>query len=151
MGGAIRPSPCYVFALYSKNLKATDTWKFLTFYNFWLRMPLRIFYFLKKIMLHLLTAFFRHKDNLDFFPFIKKYSYKPHLQLFLDMINCLGFWDPLRSIVFFHICRAGYQNRVKSVPGIQFRRNFKKVIFTWNVMPFSGTLKTIQIFNKFKW
>ena len=40
--GRCTPSPFYftLFALYSNYLQATHTWKFLTFFNFWLRIPL---------------------------------------------------------------------------------------------------------------
>ena len=65
------PLPLRFFALYSKNLLTTHTWNFLTFHNFWLRIPLWNF-FSRKILstpCHV-TALLRHQVQKYFFWFL---------------------------------------------------------------------------------
>ena len=75
-GGTVRPPPV-VFFLYSKNLRATHTWKILTFPNFWLRIPLWILF--SKIVVYTLRQHFwdtQYKNIILFFALIKKSFYK---------------------------------------------------------------------------
>ena len=63
-------NPFSLFALYSKNLQATHTWKFLTLPKFFLRMPIRKKS--KNVVLSPLRAFLGHPVQNDFYAFIKK-------------------------------------------------------------------------------
>ena len=127
----LNPIRTTVFALYSKNLHATHAWNFLTFPNFWLRIPIWIF-FLEKFCLHSLTEIFRHP--VQFFCFNKKIFLQ---NLDLDIIKkiSLDFWDPNGTPCNqneekrkFHIWSVGYQNRVKRLIGVHFWRNIWEIL-----------------------
>ena len=64
------------FAIYSKNLQATHTSKFVIICNIFLRMPLRKKKF-QKFCVRGCTALFGHQVQNNFFALIKKYFYKP--------------------------------------------------------------------------
>ena len=81
MGGPVDP-PLWFFALYSKNLQATHTWKFLTFPNFWLRIPLWIF-FSRNLVYTLWKHFWDTQYN---FFFIFCFNLKNFLHTLVDKI-----------------------------------------------------------------
>ena len=87
------------FAIYS-NLQATHTWKFLTFCNIFLRMPLG------KI----------NKKHLVFTPC----TAHPVQNIFFALFK-------INFRYHFYIWGVRYQNRVKSVHGARFWRKFSQI------------------------
>ena len=140
MGGGPVGPPLWFFALYSKTLMASQTWKFLTFPNFLLRMPLRINKFQKICCIPVQSTFGTPSTKKKkIFALIKKISLGPPYKQNEEKLK-------------FHIWSVGYQNRVKRVCGVHFWRNFRKIIkgiLRSNLYAFSGLAPSkLKIFQQ---